>query len=84
MTGDFNFDYANQYKPDNNKRNLFTHLDDCFDYLGLVQLVNFPTWYRLVNGSLRSSVMDHVYWNNATLLDHITGISCLHCDFEQF
>ena len=35
-------------------------LDNCFDDLRLSQLVNFPTWSRLVNGSLRSSVLDHL------------------------
>ena len=68
MTGDFNLDYAKKYRPDNIPD---MHLDDCSDYLGLVQLVNFPTWSRLVNGSLRSSVLDHVYCNDATLVDHI-------------
>jgi hypothetical protein len=39
--------------------------------LGLFQHVNFVTWSRMVNGTLRGSVLDHVCSNNPTLLSNL-------------
>ena len=40
----------------------------------LVQLINFGTWSRVVGQSLRSSIIDHVYVNDVTLINNISHI----------
>ena len=50
----------------------------CLSFMCSQTFANFNnTWSRLVNGSLRSSVLDHVYCNNATIVDRIIGIRTL-------
>ena len=40
-----------------------------FDPLGLIQLVDFETWRRVVNGNLKTSTLDHVYTDDATTIE---------------
>ena len=42
-----------------------------FEPLDLIQLVNFKTWRRIVNGNWRSSVIDHIYTNHITTVEEI-------------
>ena len=42
-----------------------------FDPLGLIQMVKFETWKRLVNGEWRSSILDHVYSNDITSIENV-------------
>jgi hypothetical protein len=52
------------------------------DVLSLEQMVNFPTWSRAVNGSFRSSILDHVYANDADKIKSVTSISVAYGDAE--
>ena len=61
----YNINYANKWH--------FEKLAESFDDCGLVQLVEFDTWSRLVNGHWRSSVLDHVYVNDATIIKNLTN-----------
>ena len=38
----------------------------------LVQLVNFATWTRTINGVRKESTFDHVYTDNDTLVNEVT------------
>jgi exonuclease III len=60
ILGDFNVDHAKKYDVTYANKHLFDDFDNCLSHLGLFQHVNFVTWSRLVNGTLRSSVLDHV------------------------
>jgi hypothetical protein len=41
----------------------------------LEQMVMFNTWFRTVNGQLRSSILDHIYVNEAGKIKSITSLS---------
>ena len=49
----------------------FEDLMTTFEPLDLIQLVNFKTWRRIVNGNWRSSVIDHIYTNHITTVEEI-------------
>ena len=36
--------------------------------MGMLQLVKFPTWSRIVEGLIRTSSIDHLYTNDQTLI----------------
>ena len=40
---------------------LFGDVDGILGEHQLLQMVEFPTWSRVVEGNLRSSIIDHVY-----------------------
>ena len=43
------------------QRGHFEAFDEHISAFGLVQLIEFGTWSRLVENTLRSSILDHVY-----------------------
>ena len=61
MLGDFDLDEKKKYKNDYAYKSYYEFLNEYFDPLNLIQLVEFETWSRLVNGTWRSSVLDHIY-----------------------
>ena len=73
IMGDFNLD-ENQKNEDNYRNHhLYEILNESFDTLNLLQLINFPTWSRLINNSLKSSILDHVYARDPTEVTNITN-----------
>ena len=40
----------------------------------MFQLVKFPTWPRIVDGSIRTSSIYHLYTNDQTLISNISSI----------
>ena len=49
----------------------------------MVQLVDFWTWSRLVNGVWRESILDHVYTKDATLIANLRSINTLIGDHKM-
>ena len=37
----------------------------------LIQIVNFDTWSRIINGIRKSSILDHVYVNNLSTISDV-------------
>ena len=72
--GDFNIDYAKKFDITYSNKHLFDSFDNILSHLGLFQHVNFATWQRLVNGSLKESYLDHIYTNNPTLFSNIQSV----------
>ena len=71
ILGDFNLDYC--LKNDENYRNvnMFNDFDSAFNDKNLVQMVEFPTWSRIVNNVLRESLLDHIYVTDPTTCGHV-------------
>ena len=38
----------------------------------LIQIVNFVTWSRIINGIRKSSILDHIYVNNLSTISDVT------------
>ena len=66
ILGDFNLNEELKNSNDYSHKNYYDELEEVFSPLGLVQLVEFETWRRSVNGTLRSSILDHVYTEGMT------------------
>ena len=75
ITGDFNLDDSKRYSLNYHNHNLFSKLHEKFDPLGLVQLVNFPTWERRVDNVIKNSILDHLYVKDCMLISNISPVS---------
>ena len=42
-----------------------------FDPLNMIQLIDQPTWHRIVNNTLRESIIDHIYVQDPTVVADI-------------
>ena len=52
----------------------------CFN---LIQMVNFVTWSRMVGQFLRSSILDHVYLNDPTVIRNLRSTRPSLLNFNQ-
>ena len=69
--GDLNLDYNKKHDFTYQRANFFELFEEILGELNLIRLVEFTTWSRLVGLSIRSSVLDHIYVNNVTLINNI-------------
>ena len=46
---------------------MFNDFDKSFDNVNLIQMVEFPTWSRIVNKVLRELILDHIYVKDPTV-----------------
>ena len=82
VLGDFNLDENKKYRIDYAYRSYYESLDEHFDQLNLVQLVEFETWSRLVQGTWRSSILDHVYTNDGTVINELNAVDSVIGDHK--
>ena len=75
IIGDFNLDYSKKYDISYSHKHYFTALEDALSGQNLIQLVNFPTWSRSINGVQCSSIIDHVYVNDPTKITTLLSIT---------
>ena len=74
ITGDFNLDDSKKFNINYSHHALFKLLIDSFDPLGLQQLITFPTWERFVINGFKTSILDHLYVKDCTLISNINSI----------
>ena len=74
ILGDFNIDDGRRYDVNYAYKNYFNDLDEAFSNFGLIQLIEFETWSRLVAGTLKSSILDHVYVTDVTMTSNILSM----------
>ena len=74
ILGDFNLNETMKFSNDYSHKHYYNELNFAFDPLGLIQLVDFNTWRRLVNGSWRNSILDHVYTDDITNVSNLEPI----------
>ena len=46
---------------------MFDDFDSVFDDVNLIQMVEFPSWSRIINNVLRESIFDHIYITDPTI-----------------
>ena len=71
ITGDFNLDDKQRFSVDYRLKNLFELQNATFENLNLIQLVQFPTWKRIVNNSQKESILDHIYVQDPTIIHNV-------------
>ena len=64
VLGDFNLDWAKKGNHSYPFKRDFEDMDEIFNELNFDQLVNFPTWSRMVNNIHKESILDHIYVTN--------------------
>ena len=74
IAGDFNLNENNRYHTNHNSKYLFENLNALCEHLNLIQIVNFPTWQRVVNNVLKESILDHIYVKNPFIIENISAI----------
>ena len=72
--GDFNLDYKRKFDSQYAHSALFDLFEEKLGNEELVQLVDFETWSRCVGLDWRSSILDHIYVKEATLVSEIDQI----------
>lgn len=73
ILGDFNLDDAKRFHIDYPLKNMFNDLLESFNDHNLIQLIKFPTWSRLISNNLKTSILDHLYTNDCTLIDNLNS-----------
>ena len=53
---------------------MFAVFEEIIGHLDLIQMVDFTTWSRIVNNTLKESILDHVYIQCPTTIDYIKGV----------
>lgn len=74
LLGDFNLDWSKKGTHDYAFKHYFDFFDECMNEFNCSQIVEFATWSRVVNGSFRESVLDHVYVPNPCLINNLQRI----------
>ena len=75
VMGDFNLNYAKKFDMNYSHKNYFTKLNESFDSKDLIQIVNFDTWSRQINGTHHSSILDHVYVKNPININNLSSLT---------
>ena len=80
LQGDFNLDFSKMYDDNYGYKNLFDGFDDEMSMYNLVQMVDFVTWSRMVGSIVRSSILDHIYVKDHTLVRNLRSLKPLFGD----
>ena len=75
ILGDFNLDYSRVSDVHYVNKYLFEDFDSILYRLELIQVVNFVTWTRLVGHNLRSSILDHIYIKDPTVIRNLRTVT---------
>jgi exonuclease III len=75
IMGDFNLDWNKKDMQSYQFNSYFDLLDEKILNSNLIQIVENPTWSRIVNGTLRESLLDHIYVNDVTLFNEASEMT---------
>ncbi len=82
ILGDFNLDDNKKYMNSYSHKLYFEELNEKIENKGFIQMVEFETWTRLVNGTWRSSILDHIYTQDATIVKDICPLEVITGDHK--
>ena len=71
VVGDFNLDAGKANRPDYASKLTLEKLDLFATSEKLTQIVDFNTWSRVINGNLKTSLLDHIYVKNPATINDI-------------
>ena len=80
--GDFNIDYERIEDLSYRNRSLCNRLSLWSENESLVQIIEFPTWHRVINDSYKESLLDHFYVRDPTQITEIKNIKPLIGDHD--
>ena len=82
LLGDLNLDWFKKELRQYAFRAYFDDFERVLSGTDLVQMVNFPTWSRTINGVVKESLLDHFYSNNPLSISDIHPVEPIfgdHC-----
>ncbi len=82
IVGDFNLDYRKRNDVSYHLRHLYEEWITFEQEHRLLQMVDFATWQRPDGNQIISSILDHVYTNNISLIESVEEAGCVvgdHC-----
>ena len=82
VAGDFNLDESKRFAIDYRFKQLFELEAEFFESLQLIQVVDFTTWQRIVNNTLKESILDHVYVKDPNHISNLKNVSPLIGDHK--
>ena len=71
IAGDFNLDDSKRFANDFRRKILFDKLNSTCDQFNLIQLINEATWQRVINNSLKESILDHLYVTDPNYINNV-------------
>ena len=71
ILGDFNLNARMEHNLDYKQKSLLEPLINFVLSRSLVQIIEFTTWSRSINGNLKQSLLDHVYVTNFAMIENI-------------
>ena len=74
LLGDFNLDISKKGLHTYQFKSYFNCLEQALSEVNNMQLVDFTTWSRTVNGTLRESILDHVYVSDPTTVYDLSSL----------
>ena len=80
ILGDFNLDQNKRSDPSYHHSRLYELWKDLEITHQLVQLVNFTTWMRLDRGTLKMSLLDHIYTSDQGLVESVSELTSIVSD----
>jgi len=75
IMGDMNLDERRRSDRNYHLHQLYQMWDDFERERCIIQMVKFTTWTRVHAGTLRQSIIDHVYVDNQALVEYVEEIS---------
>ena len=71
IMGDFNLDARMEHNLDYKQKALLEPLPNFALSKDLVQIIDFTTQSRIINGVLKQSLLDHVYVSNFAMIENV-------------
>ena len=68
LMGDLNLDWKRKGDFSYPFKNYFSYMDEKMSNFNFIQVVNFPTWSRIVNNVVKESTIDHVYTHEPSVV----------------
>ena len=78
VMGDLNLDARMEGRPDYDRKIPLSILTNFAQENNLIQIVNETTWSRVINGTKKESLLDHIYVNNLAPVLNVSN------DFQLF
>jgi hypothetical protein len=80
LLGDLNLDWFKKELRQYAFRAYFDDFERVLSGTDLVQMVNFPTWSRTINGVVKESLLNHFYSNNPLSISDIHSVEPIFGD----
>ena len=68
------FNHLMRDKHNYDRYDMFAVFEEIIGHLDLKQMVDFTTWSRILNNTLKESILDHVYIQCPMTIDYIKGV----------